>query len=139
MRIAASRRIIKEFRSAALEIIQVSPWAPMSPSRRVELHPNLSRALVECGVRGLRRAHDWLYAYTAAAEYFSLTPRSKPRALDFDALQQFEWAASSMGNAGQLHGNESAFRECREHPGGDVPLRLEGLKHATFRTSAHAS
>ena len=95
----------------------------------LELHPEIYQgALIECGVIDGVGAVDWLYAYTAAAEYFSKMPLLETPRPEFDLLVNVKWL-SVMGSPGAYTEAGTRFDNVVKHlAGGDLPLRLEGLK-----------
>src|SRR5947207_1101778 len=67
----------------------------------LELHPDAYQgALIECGVIDGVGLIDWLYAYTAAAQYFSELPLLDTPRPEFDRLVYSKWLAA-MGEAGR--------------------------------------
>ena len=96
----------------------------------LELHPDAYQGgLIECGIVDGIGLVDWLYAYAAAAEYFSGV-----RLLDavdrqsFDALINGRWL-DVMGMPGSDTERGRRFDSVVKHlMGGDVPLRLAGLR-----------
>jgi hypothetical protein len=52
--------------------------------------------LIECGVIDGVGQIDWLYAYTAAAAYFSGLPLLDTPRPEFDTLVSTKWLAASM-------------------------------------------
>jgi pimeloyl-ACP methyl ester carboxylesterase len=94
----------------------------------LELHPGVFQgALVECGVVDGVGLVDWLYAYTAAAEYFSNMPLLDAPRPAFNALLG-PWV-NVMGTPGNYTERGQRFDSVVKHlSGGDVALRLEGLK-----------
>src|SRR5262249_28065958 len=71
---------------------------------------------------------DWLSAYTAAAEYFSGVPLLDTPRPDFDALANVTWVGL-MGVPGDYTERGRRFDSVVKYlAGGDLPLRLEGLK-----------
>jgi pimeloyl-ACP methyl ester carboxylesterase len=94
----------------------------------LELHPEVYQgALIECGVIDGVGIIDWLYAYTAAAQYFSgLALLDTPRP-EFDKLVYTRWLVA-MGEPGYYTDLGRRFDSVVKYlAGGDVPLRLEGL------------
>jgi hypothetical protein len=80
-------------------------------------------------VRGRRRVGlvDWLYAYTAAAEYFSDLPLLETPRPEFDKLASVEFLRL-MGAPGHYTERGQRFDNVVKHQmGGDLPLRLEGM------------
>lgn len=94
----------------------------------LELHPGVFQgALVECGVVDGVGLVDWLAAYTAAAEYFSGMPLLDTPRPAFNALLA-PWG-NLMGAPGSYTERGLRFDSVVKHlVGGDVALRLEGLK-----------
>ena len=94
----------------------------------LELHPDVYQgALIECGVIDGVGLTDWLYAYTAAAEYFSDLPLLDTPRPEFDTLANGTWLGL-MGEPGYYTERGRRFDSVVKYlSGGDVPLRLEGL------------
>src|SRR5271167_3262493 len=70
---------------------------------------------------------DWLYAYTAAAEYFSGLPLLDTPRPEFGTLATVKWP-ELMGTPGYYTERGRRFDSVVKYlSGGDVPLRLEGL------------
>jgi pimeloyl-ACP methyl ester carboxylesterase len=94
----------------------------------LELHPEAYQgALIECGVIDGVGQIDWLYAYTAAAAYFSGLPLLDTPRPEFDTLVNTKWLAA-MGEPGNYTEAGKRFDSVIKHlAGGDVPLRLDGL------------
>src|SRR5262245_33882379 len=95
----------------------------------LELHPEIYQGgFVECGVVDGVGLVDWLYAYTAAAEYISKLPLLETPRPEFDALVNGKWVAL-MGSPGEYTERGKLFDNVVKHlGGGDLPLRLEGMK-----------
>lgn len=97
----------------------------------LEQHPEVYQgALVECGVIDGIGLVDWLYSYTAAAEYLSgVRLLDAPDRQAFAGLVNGPWLAA-MGMPGQyVEPRGPRFDSVIKHlSGGDLPLRLEGLK-----------
>jgi hypothetical protein len=96
----------------------------------LELHPEVYQgALIECGIVDGVGLVDWLYAYTAAAEYLSgvrLLDATSRQA--FSALVNGPWL-DAMGMPGSYSERGRRFDSVVKHlAGGDLPLRLEGLR-----------
>ena len=94
----------------------------------LELYPQVYQgALIECGaIDGVGLA-DWLYAYTAAAEYFSGLPLLETPRPEFDKLTSVEFLGL-MGAPGHYAERGQRFDNVVKHlMGGDLPLRLEGM------------
>ena len=94
----------------------------------LELYPEVYQgALIECGVIDGVGLTDWLYAYTAAAEYFSGLPLLDTPRPEFDSLANGLWLGL-MGEPGYYTERGRRFDSVVKYlSGGDVPLRLEGL------------
>jgi hypothetical protein len=95
----------------------------------LELHPEVYQGgFIECGVVDGVGLVDWLYAYTAAAEYFSNLPLLETPRPQFEVLANVKWLAI-MGTPGSYTEVGSRFDSVVKHlAGGDLPLRLEGMK-----------
>src|SRR5262249_5768042 len=96
----------------------------------------LTRAASAGLSRGLHRMRcgdgvglvDWLYAYTAAAQYFSNLPLLETPRPQFEVLANVQWLAI-VGTPGSYTEMGSRFDSVIKHlSGGDLPLRLEGMK-----------
>jgi len=94
----------------------------------LELYPEVYQgALIECGVIDDVGLTDWLYAYTAAAQYFSGLPLLDTPRPEFDTLVNGTWLGL-MGEPGYYTEAGRRFDSVMKYlSGGDVPLRLEGL------------
>jgi hypothetical protein len=94
----------------------------------LELHPEVYQgALIECGVVEGVRFGDWLYAYTAAAQYFSKLPLLETPPPEFDRLADVVWPRV-MGTPGNYTAAGRRFDSVITHlAGGDLPLRLTGM------------
>jgi pimeloyl-ACP methyl ester carboxylesterase len=95
----------------------------------LELHPEVYQGgFIECGVVDGIGLVDWLYAYTAAAEYFSNLPLLETPRPQFEVLANVKWLAI-MGTPGSYTEVGSRFDNVIKHlAGGDLPLRFEGMK-----------
>ena len=94
----------------------------------LELHPEIFQAgLTECGVVDGVGLIDWLYAYTAAAEYFSGAPLLDTPRPAFNTVVN-EKVVPALGTPGSYTERGRAFDSVVKHlSGGDVAMRLEGL------------
>jgi len=94
----------------------------------LELHPEVYQGgLIECGVVDGVGLADWLYAYTAAAEYFSGLRLLETLRPEFDKLTSVEFLRL-MGAPGHYTERGQRFDNVVKHlMGGDLPLRLEGM------------
>ncbi len=96
----------------------------------LELHPEAYQGgLIECGIVDGVGLVDWLYAYTAAAEYLSgVRLMDAPTRPAFSALVNSPWL-TAMGMPGAYTERGRRFDSVVKHlAGGDLPLRLEGLR-----------
>jgi hypothetical protein len=127
--LALRARVITEFGRPRWTIIHGQAMGGHVAVASLELHPEMYQGgLIECGnVDGVGLI-DWFYAYTAAAEYLSGVPLLDTPRPDFDALVNGTWLGL-MGSPGQYTERGRRFDSVVKHlAGGDVPLRLEGLK-----------
>jgi len=95
----------------------------------LELYPEIYQgALIECGVIDGVGLVDWLYAYTAAAEYLSgVRLLDAPGRQAFSALVGGPWLAA-MGMPGSYTERGRRFDSVVKYlVGGDLPLRVEGM------------
>src|SRR5262249_49493505 len=95
----------------------------------LELHPQIYQGgFVECGVVDGVGLVDWLYGYTAVAEYFSKVPLLETQRPAFDEVANVQWLPL-MGEPGGYTEEGRRFDNVVKHlAGGDLPLRLEGMK-----------
>ena len=96
----------------------------------LELHPEVYQGgLIECGIIDGVGLVDWLYAYTAAAEYLSgVRLLDAPDRQAFGALVNGPWL-DAMGTPGAYTDRGRRFDSVVKHlMGGDLPLRLEGMR-----------
>ena len=126
--LALRRRFIAEFGQPRWTIIHGRSMGGHIAVAALELHPEVFQGgLVECGVVDGVGLIDWLYAYTAAAEYLSgarLLDLQRPM---FDRLVN-DWL-NTMGTPGAYTERGRRFDSVVKHlSGGDVAMRLEGLK-----------
>lgn len=94
----------------------------------LELHPGIFQGgLTECGVVDGVGLGDWLYAYAAAAEYFSGAPLlDTPRPAFSTVVNEKMLPALGMPSSYTERGR--AFDSVVKHlSGGDVAMRLDGL------------
>jgi pimeloyl-ACP methyl ester carboxylesterase len=94
----------------------------------MELHPGVFQgAITECGVVDGVGLVDWLFAYTAAAEYFSGAPLLDTPRPAFNAVVN-EKMVPALGMPGRYTERGRQFDSVIKHlSGGDVALRQEGL------------
>lgn len=130
---ALRQRFINEFGQPRWTIIHGQSMGGHVAVASLEVHPEIYQgALVECGVVDGVGLMDWLYAYTAAAEYFSGLPLLDTPRPDFDALATVAWP-KSMGTPGDYTQQGQHFDSVVKHlSGGEVPFRLEGMKQRYF-------
>ena len=127
--LALRERVAKELGRPRWTIIHGIAMGGHVAIASLELHPDAYQgALIECGnIDGVGLA-DWLYAYTAAAEYFSGLPLLDTPRPAFDGLVSGAWL-SVIGQPGDYTERGRRFDSVVKHlAGGDVPLRLEGMK-----------
>ena len=96
----------------------------------LELHPGVYQgALIECGVTDGVTLADLLLAYKAAAEYFAGAPLLDDRDRPDLAVRVSELWLPALGEPGRYTLQGTRFDSVVKHLfGGDLPLRLEGLK-----------
>ena len=131
--LALRERFIKEFGQPRWTMIHGQSMGGHIAVASLELHPDVYQgALTECGVVDEVGLMDWLYAYTAAAEYFSGTPLLETPRPDFDALATVAWP-KVMGTPGNYTERGQRFDSVVKYlAGGEVPLRIEGMKQRYF-------
>jgi len=96
----------------------------------LEMHPEVYQgALIECGVVDGVGFIDWLYAYSAAADYLSgVKILDAPNRTVFDTLVAGPWV-TAMGMPGAYTERGRRFDSVVKHlMGGDLPMRAEGMK-----------
>jgi pimeloyl-ACP methyl ester carboxylesterase len=127
--LALRDRFIKEFGQPRWTIIHGQSMGGHVAIASLELHPDVYQGgFIECGVIDGIGLVDWLYAYTAAAEYFSELPLLETPRPEFEALVNARFVAV-MGTPGNYTERGRSFDNVVKHlAGGDLPLRLEGLK-----------
>ena len=126
---ALRARFVKEFGEPRWTIIHGQSMGGHVAIASLELHPEIYQGgLIECGVVDGVGLVDWLYAYTAAAEYLSGLPLLDTPRPEFDRLATAAWPGI-MGVPGEYTEPGRRFDSVVKHlMGGDVPLRLEGMK-----------
>lgn len=128
--LALRTRFIGQFGSPKWTILHGRSMGGHVTIASLELHPEIYQgALIECGIVDGVGLVDWLYAYTAAAEYFSgvrlLDARDRQT---FSALVNGPWL-DAMGTPGNYTERGHRFDSVVKHlMGGDLPLRLEGMR-----------
>ena len=127
--LALRNHFIKEFGQPRWTIIHGQSMGGHVAIASLELHPEIYQGgFVECGVVEGVGLVDWLYAYTAAAEYISKLPLLETPRPAFDALVNGKWLPL-MGSPGEYTERGKLFDSVAKHlAGGDLPLRLEGMK-----------
>src|SRR5205823_1976819 len=89
---ALRARFIKEFGEPRWTIIHGQSMGGHVAIASLELHPEIYQGgLIECGVVDGVGLVDWLYAYTAAAEYFAGLPLLDTPRPEFDRLATVAW------------------------------------------------
>src|SRR5215510_15121562 len=126
--LALRDRFIKEFGQPRWTIIHGQSMGGHVAIASLELYPEVYQGgLIECGVVDGVGLVDWLYAYTAAAEYFSGLPLLETLRPEFDKLTSVEFLRL-MGAPGHYTERGQRFDNVVKHlMGGDLPLRLEGM------------
>jgi pimeloyl-ACP methyl ester carboxylesterase len=126
--LALRDRFIKEFGQPRWTIIHGQSMGGHVAVASLELHPEIYQGgFIECGVIDGVGLVDWLYAYTAAAEYFSQLPLLGTPRPEFEALANANFVGL-IGTPGSYTERGRLFDNVVKHlAGGDLPLRLEGL------------
>jgi hypothetical protein len=132
--LALREHFIREFGRPRWTIIHGQSMGGHIGIASLELHPEIYQGgLLECGVVDGVGLVDWLYAYTAAAEYFSKLPLLETPRPEFDALADVTWV-TVMGMPGNYTQEGRLFDNVVMHlAGGDLPLRLEGINERYTR------
>ena len=127
--LALKAHFINRFGSPRWTVIHGQSMGGHVSISSLELHPDAYQgALIECGVIDGVGLVDWYRAYTAAAEYFSGLPLYDTPRPEFDKLVYSQWLAA-IGEPGHYTEAGKRFDSVVKHlAGGDVPLRLDGLK-----------
>jgi pimeloyl-ACP methyl ester carboxylesterase len=120
---------IQEFGQPRWTIIHGQSMGGHVAIASLELHPEIYQGgFIECGVIDGVGLVDWLYAYAAAAEYFSKLPLLDTPRPEFEVLANVGFVGL-MGTPGSYTERGRLFDNVIKHlAGGDLPLRLEGLK-----------
>ena len=135
--LALRERFIRDHGQPRWTIIHGQSMGGHVATAGLELHPlAFQGALVECGVVDGVGLVDWLYAYTAAAEYFSGVPLLDTPRPAFNRLVA-TWA-NPMGAPGNYTERGLRFDSVVTHGGRRLPLRLEGLKRRYSSISTRA-
>lgn len=128
--LALRERFIRELGRPKRTIIYGQAMGGHVAVASLELHPGVYQGgFIECGVVDGVGLIDWLYAYAAAAEYLSgVRLFDAPDRRAFDALVSGPWL-TAMGTPGGYTERGRRFDSVVKHlMGGDLPLRLAGLK-----------
>src|SRR5262249_15666955 len=101
----------------------------------LELHPGVYQgALIECGVTDGVTVADLGLAYQAAAEYFARVPLLDDPARPDLATRVSELWLPALGEPGRYTVQGERFDSVVKHLfGGDLPLRLQGLRRRYFQ------
>jgi pimeloyl-ACP methyl ester carboxylesterase len=101
----------------------------------LETHPEVFQgALIECGMIDGIGYFDWVYAYAAAAEYFSGLPVLDTPKWAFDAFRFRRLFALLMGTPGNYNEYGKRFDSVvKALSGGDLPFRQEGMLDRSTR------
>jgi pimeloyl-ACP methyl ester carboxylesterase len=126
--LALRQRFIKEVGPVRWTVIHGLSMGGHVAVAGLELHPGIFQgAITECGVVDGVGLIDWLYAYTAAAEYFSgaaLLDTPRPA---FNTVVNGT-VVPALGMPGSYTARGHQFDSVVKHlSGGDVPMRLAGL------------
>ena len=126
--LALRRRFIGEFGPPRWTVIHGQSMGGHVAVAGLELHPGIFQgAITECGVVDGVGLIDWLYAYTAAAEYFSgaaLLDTPRPA---FNTVVNGTMVPA-LGMPGSYTARGQQFDSVVKHlSGGDVAMRLAGL------------
>jgi len=137
--LALRDRFIKEFGQPRWTIIHGQSMGGHVAIASLELHPEIYQGgFIECGVIDGVGLVDWLYAYAAAAEYFSGLPLLDTPRPEFEALAN-ERFIGVMGAPGSYTERGRLFDNVVKHlAGGDLPLRLEGMRQRYVRAPGGA-
>ena len=128
--LALRERFVNEIGRPKRTIIHGQSMGGYVAIASLEIHPEIYQgALIECGAVNGVGLVDWLYAYGAAADYLSgVRLLDAPNRTVFDTLVAGPWGAA-MGMPGSYTERGRRFDSVVKHlMGGDLPLRLEGLK-----------
>ena len=126
--LALRARFIREFGPVRWTVLHGKSMGGHITVAGLELHPETFQAgLTECGVVDGVGEIDWLFAYTAAAEYFSGTNLLDTPRPAFSTLVN-ETVLPALGMPGSYTERGRRFDSVVKHlAGGDVALRLDGL------------
>ncbi len=127
--LALRERFLREFGRPRWTIIHGQSMGGHVAIASLELHPGVYQGgLIECGIVDGVGLVDWLYAYTAAAEYLSgVRILDAPDRQAFVALVNGPWL-TAMGSPGSYTARGRRFDSVVKYlAGGDLPLRAEGM------------
>jgi len=126
--LALRARFVREFGPVRWTVLHGKSMGGHMAVAGLELHPDSFQAgLTECGVVDGVGLIDWLYAYTAAAEYFSGAPLLDTPRPAFNTLVN-ETVLPALGMPDRYTERGKRFDSVVKHlSGGDVAMRLEGL------------
>ena len=132
--LALRELVIKELGQPRWTIIHGLAMGGHVAISSLELHPDIYQGgFIECGNVDGTGIADWLFAYSAAAEYLSGLRMLDLPSADFDALVNGAWLGL-MGSPGGYTERGRRFDSVVKHlAGGDLPFRLEGMKQAYTR------
>ena len=128
--IALRSRFIAQFGVPRWTILHGQSMGGHVTIASLELHPEIYQGgLIECGIVDGVSLVDWLYAYTAAAEYVSgVRLLDAPDRQAFSALVNGPWLGA-VGTPGSYTERGRRFDSVVKHlMGGELPLRLEGMR-----------
>lgn len=127
--LALRQRFIAEFGAPRWTMIHGLSMGGHVAVAALELRPEIFQgALVECGVVDGVGLIDWLYAYSAAADYLSGLPLLDTPRPAFSTLVNTSWLPL-MGSPGAYTERGRRFDSVVKHlAGGELALRLDGLK-----------
>ena len=127
-------RFIREIRRPRWTIIHGQSMGGHIAISSLELHPGVYQgALIECGVTDGVTVADLGLAYQAAAEYFAGAPLLDDTARPDLAAWVSELWLPALGEPGRYTVQGERFDSVVKHLfGGDLPLRLQGLRQRYF-------
>jgi hypothetical protein len=129
--LALRERVIREFGRPRWTIIHGQSMGGHVAIASLELHPEIYQGgLIECGIVDGVGLIDWLYAYTAAAEYLSgVRILDAPDRPTFMTLVNGSWL-NAMGMPGSYTDRGRRFDSVVKYLlGGELPLRGKGMSH----------
>jgi hypothetical protein len=125
---------IREIRRPRWTIIHGQSMGGHIAISSLEMHPGVYQgALIECGVTDGVTVADLGLAYQAAAEYFAGAPLLDDTARPDLAARVSELWLPALGEPGRYTVQGERFDSVVKHLfGGDLPLRLQGLRQRYF-------